>query len=38
MGYYPAMIDLTGRWCLVVGGGEVGRRKIEALARAGARV
>lgn len=38
MGYYPAMIDLTDRLCLVVGGGEVGRRKIEALIRAGARV
>jgi precorrin-2 dehydrogenase/sirohydrochlorin ferrochelatase len=38
MGYYPAMIDLTDRLCLVVGGGEVGRRKIEALLTAGARV
>jgi precorrin-2 dehydrogenase/sirohydrochlorin ferrochelatase len=38
MGYYPAMIDLTDTLCLVVGGGEVGRRKIEALLAAGARV
>jgi precorrin-2 dehydrogenase/sirohydrochlorin ferrochelatase len=38
MGYYPAMIDLTDRLCLVVGGGEVGRRKVSALLEAGARV
>ncbi len=38
MSYYPAMIDLTDRLCLVVGGGEVGRRKTLALVRAGARV
>jgi hypothetical protein len=25
MGYYPLMMDLTGRKCLVVGGGEVAR-------------
>ncbi len=38
MGFYPAMIDLTDRLCLVVGGGEVGRRKVSALLSAGARV
>ncbi len=35
---YPAYLVLDGRPCLVVGGGEVAWRKIEALLRAGARV
>lgn len=38
MGYYPVMIDLTDRKCLVVGGGEVGARKARAVREAGARV
>lgn len=38
MGYYPIMMDLTGRNCLVVGGGEVALRKAESLIEAGARV
>lgn len=38
MGYYPVMIDLSGRKCLVVGGGEVGARKVRALSEAGAMV
>lgn len=32
--YYPAMLDLRGRTVLVVGGGEVARRKAESLATA----
>lgn len=28
MRYFPAFLDLTGKECLVVGAGEVGRRKI----------
>src|SRR5271163_2232430 len=38
MGYLPIFIDVSGRPCLVVGGGEVAARKVEALAEAGARV
>ena len=38
MGYYPAMLDLAGRPCLVIGGGEVGLRKVEGLLEAGALV
>lgn len=36
--HYPIMLDLTGRRCLVVGGGEVAARKIESLLQAGAEV
>lgn len=38
MPYYPAFLDLTGRPCLVVGGGMVAQRKVEALSEAGAQV
>lgn len=38
MGYYPIVIDLTGKKCLIVGGGEVALRKVQALLDAGARV
>ncbi|MFB3817759.1 MAG: bifunctional precorrin-2 dehydrogenase/sirohydrochlorin ferrochelatase [Candidatus Methylomirabilales bacterium] len=35
---YPMMVRLAGRRCLVVGGGAVAERKIEALLQCGARV
>lgn len=38
MGYYPMMMELAGRECLVVGGGEIALRKAQALLDAGARV
>lgn len=31
MRYYPIFVDLTGKRCLVVGAGRVGRRKIHSL-------
>jgi siroheme synthase-like protein len=36
--YYPAFISLTGRDCLVIGGGTVAQRKIETLLECQARV
>jgi uroporphyrin-III C-methyltransferase/precorrin-2 dehydrogenase/sirohydrochlorin ferrochelatase len=38
MGYYAAFLDLTGRRCLVVGGGEPALAKVRGLLDAGARV
>ena len=38
MGYIPIFLDVTGRKCVVVGGGEVAERKVEALLNAGAHV
>ena len=38
MGYYPIGLELTGRPCLVIGGGAVPQRKVEGLVAAGARV
>lgn len=36
--YYPIFIELTGRPCLVIGGGPVAERKTDGLVAAGARV
>jgi precorrin-2 dehydrogenase/sirohydrochlorin ferrochelatase len=38
MRYYPVFLNLHGRPCVVVGGGEVAERKVSALLRAAARV
>ena len=35
---YPVALDLTGRPCLVVGGGAIAERKVSGLVEAGARV
>lgn len=36
MGYLPIFLDLTGRRCVVIGGGEIAARKAESLIEAGA--
>jgi precorrin-2 dehydrogenase / sirohydrochlorin ferrochelatase len=38
MRYYPAFLDLWGASCLVVGGGQVGERKVKTLLECGALV
>lgn len=38
MDYFPIFVKLKDQACLVVGGGEVAARKIELLARAGAKI
>lgn len=38
MGYYPVFLDVTGRPCMVIGGGPVAERKVGALLEAGASV
>ena len=38
MGYLPIFLDVTGRRCVVIGGGEVAARKVESLLDAGAEV
>ncbi len=37
-GYFPIVIDVSGKRCLVVGGGKVATRKVESLLNAGADV
>jgi precorrin-2 dehydrogenase / sirohydrochlorin ferrochelatase len=36
--YYPAYLELRGRPCVVIGGGEIAERKVTTLLDAGARV
>ena len=36
--YYPVFLDLKGRLCVVIGGGEVAQRKLEALLESAAQV
>ena len=38
MGYYPIFAEMTGRRCVVVGGGAVAERKVEGLLEVGAHV
>ena len=38
MQYFPAFLDLNGRSCLVVGGGETAARKVRLLRKSGAEV
>ncbi len=38
MKYYPIFLDIRGKDCLVIGGGEVAERKVEPLLQAGGRV
>jgi siroheme synthase-like protein len=38
MGYYPVSLELEGRRCVVVGGGVIAERRVEALLEAGADV
>lgn len=38
MKYYPVCLDISGRNCLVVGGGGVGTRKVKGLLESGANV
>jgi precorrin-2 dehydrogenase/sirohydrochlorin ferrochelatase len=38
MAYLPIFLDVTGRRCLVIGGGEVAARKVASLLDAGAEV
>lgn len=38
MGYYPVLLDVTGRRCVMIGGGVIAERRVDALATAGAHV
>ena len=38
MGYYPVLLDLAGRRCVMVGGGIIAGRRVDGLLTAGARV
>src|SRR5258706_16298248 len=37
MGYYPVLLDLAGRRCVMVGGGIIAGRRVDGLVTAGAR-
>ncbi|MBF0488355.1 MAG: bifunctional precorrin-2 dehydrogenase/sirohydrochlorin ferrochelatase [Nitrospirae bacterium] len=36
MKYYPVFLNLTGKKCVVIGGGKVAQRKVSSLLKAGA--
>jgi precorrin-2 dehydrogenase/sirohydrochlorin ferrochelatase len=38
MKYFPVLLDLAGKTCVVVGGGRVAERKVQGLRKAGAEV
>ncbi|MDD1614624.1 MAG: siroheme synthase, partial [Methylococcaceae bacterium] len=38
MDYFPVFVKLKDQDCLIVGAGEIASRKIELLARAGAKI
>lgn len=38
MDYFPIFVNLKGQHCLVIGAGDIAARKIECLARAGAKI
>lgn len=38
MSYYPIFLNMVGRNCIVIGGGAVAERKVEALLKVGAAV
>ena len=38
MGYYPVLLDLAGRRCVMVGGGIIAQRRVESLLATGAHV
>ena len=38
MDYFPIFVNLNGQDCLVVGAGDIAARKIDLLARAGAKI
>lgn len=38
MRYYPLFLDVSGKKCLIAGGGKVGTRKAQTLCRCGAKV
>jgi precorrin-2 dehydrogenase len=38
MGYYSVLLDLSGRQCVMVGGGSIAERRVDGLVAAGARI
>lgn len=37
-GYYPVFLDLTGKRCVIVGGGQVAERKCKSLMKTGTQI